>query len=191
MGPGDSPTTAPVADGQIIRTTAADGGSGKCLAATLEPSPNVCNVTIGAALQVCDCGNQADCDYHRHCPKAMEFLATAASSSKSMQLASSLNPTLCLTAAPLPHADGINITLQIWSKPLANGDFAAVAFNRGTFTTTAKMEWQMLGLPGGDSSVWTARDLWANRSLGSFANGFKATVAPHDVVMVVLTPNRQ
>lgn len=56
--------------GTILQTS----GRGKCLAATLEPSPTVCNASSGAPLEVCDCDGQADCGYHRHCPKSMEFV---------------------------------------------------------------------------------------------------------------------
>ena len=60
--------------GTILRMTAAGGGAGKCLAATLEPSPTACNASAGVPLEACDCGNQADCGYHRHCPRSMEFI---------------------------------------------------------------------------------------------------------------------
>ena len=192
LAPGEPAT----AGGQILRQTAADG-LGMCLAAPLAPSSTVCNVTVGAMLEACDCGTQANCGYHRHCPKAMEFLVTTSENGSSssvggggsMKIASSLDPTLCLTAGSQPHA-AVNITLQIWAKPLASGDVAALALNRGAFATQAKFEWSTLRLPGGDSSVWSVRDVWQKQSLGSFANGFEATVEPHDVVMVVLKPER-
>jgi hypothetical protein len=110
--------------GTVLRTTAADGGVGKCLAPVLQPSASVCNESAGVPLQVCDCGGQADCGYHRHCATAMEFVvrplasasAAALAGSQSpgaMQLASRLNPDMCLTAGTIPHTKLLNITLQV------------------------------------------------------------------------------
>ena len=184
--------------GTILRTTAADGGVGKCLAPKLEPSPTrnpgegLCNASAGVPMEVCDCGDQADCGYQRHCPAAMEFLvrpvaAAAAGEPGAVQLASKLEPALCLSAGAMPHSS-MNITLQIWAKPLASGEVAALAFNRGEFATEAEFQWEALKLPGGSASKWAVRDVWSKASLGSFVQGFAATVQPHDVAMVVLKP---
>ena len=105
-----------------------------------------------------------------------------------MQLASSLNPDLCLSAGVMPHA-ATNITLQIWVKLLASGEVAALAFNRGEFAMEAKFDWETLKLPGGSARKWAARDLWSKTSLGSFTQGFTTIVQPHDVRMVVLKPS--
>jgi hypothetical protein len=70
-----------------------------------------------------------------------------------MQLASALNPELCLSAGALPH-DATNITLQIWVKPLASGEVAALALNRGQFAMTVEFPWETLKLPGGRASTY-------------------------------------
>ena len=45
--------------GTIIRQTAAGGGEGKCLAATLAPDPKTCELTL--AQQVCVCARAFVC----------------------------------------------------------------------------------------------------------------------------------
>ena len=178
--------------GMIIRQTAIDGGMGKCLAAALKPDPKSCAIAgPESPLETCDCGNEADCGYHAHCPTAQEFVvhdqryASGGGGLQSMKLQSSLNSSVCLTTAPLPHA-AINITLQIWAKPLASGAHAAVGFNRGQFASDITFDWSTLGLPVDE--FYEVRDLWAKNSNGTHKGKFVARIQPHDVVMITLTP---
>lgn len=57
-----------------------------------------------------------------------------------------------LTAQATP-----SIVLQIWAKPLHNGDVAAVVFNRGVRALPVELQWEMLGLPR--TSAAAVRDL--------------------------------
>ena len=75
--------------------------------------------------------------------------------------------------------------LQVWSKPLANGDVALLAFNRDTRLVVANLTTEMMGWPA-DASA-TLFDLWAHASLGSVTGKWSAEVQPHDVLMVRAT----
>ena len=119
----------------------------KCLAA---PNCAADNRTV----EVCTCSG-LDCG-STSCPKAMEYIVeplpptlstnsaaavgtannnngaeteVAAAAAVPVRIRSSLAPEQCLTAAPIPHS-AMNITLQVWARPLASGAIAAVAFNR-------------------------------------------------------------
>jgi alpha-galactosidase len=75
---------------------------------------------------------------------------------------------------------------EVWMKPLADGSRAVILFNRGTEAGDVSVSWEDIGLaPGGKALV---RDLWKQTEAGSFAGRFEAKVAPHDVVMVRITP---
>ncbi len=94
----------------------------------------------------------------------------------------------CLQVAPMPPGI-VNITLQIWAKPLANGDIAALLFNRGLAAIQGNLTWPMVGLP--ETTAAQVRDVWQHADLGAFTGSFVCTVQPHDVVMVVLKPQAQ
>ncbi|MEO7690232.1 MAG: glycoside hydrolase family 27 protein [Sphingomonas sp.] len=75
---------------------------------------------------------------------------------------------------------------EVWARPLADGGRAVVLFNRATAPAEISVDWTDLGYPRGMKAE--VRDLWAHKSLGRSAGSFKATVAPHGVVMVRLLP---
>ena len=81
--------------------------------------------------------------------------------------------------APLPPA-------QVWSKPLADGSVAAVAFNRSPLPLPINVTWAMLGVPA--ATRLSLRDLWQHADLGVFSSQWPVTVQPHDVVMLRATP---
>ena len=65
------------------------------------------------------------------------------------------------TAAVMVVKDAsVNISLQAWSKPLADGSVGVVAFNRGPTVASVNVTWRMIGLVGG--VVAGVRDLWAH-----------------------------
>ena len=78
--------------------------------------------------------------------------------------------------------------LQVWSKLLHNGDFAAVVLNRGDRPVQMELTWEMLGL----SSTATAavRDLWLHKSLGNFIGAINVTVGSHDVFTARISPTK-
>eukprot|EP01052_Picozoa_sp_SAG31_P012272 SAG31_NODE_714_length_12645_cov_15.347760_5_plen_581_part_00 len=156
-----------------------------------------CNATSGQLLEVCsssgvDCGPRGP-----NCSRAMQFMIEPfneplqdTEALEAMQIRSSLEPGLCLTAAPFPHDEAMNITLQVWARPLATGAVAAVAFNRGSFPRKINMIWDMIGVKPSHGVGATVqrhvRDLWKHRDLGSFVGGYEVLVESHDVVMVVI-----
>lgn len=134
-----------------------------------------------------------------------------------MKLTSSLNPELCLSTAPLPHAD-INITLQVRRMRVVAGrcfscepngrDLNLILLCLCTTQIWAKP------LASGATAVvalnrglfaanvtfdlktlgvpparYSVRDLWANKSLGAFSDTLEVEVQSHDVVMVVMSPD--
>lgn len=54
-------------------------------------------------------------------------------------------------------------TLQVWARPLHNGDVAIVAFNRGAAPVQASVTAEMAGLKS--LSALTVRDLWLKKEL--------------------------
>jgi alpha-galactosidase len=75
---------------------------------------------------------------------------------------------------------------EVWVRTLADGKRAALLFNRGEAPVKLTVNWAQLDYPA-DQSL-KLRDLWAHRELGAMKGSYSATVAPHDVVMVTLTP---
>ena len=71
------------------------------------------------------------------------------------------------------------VTVQVWSKPLHDGGFAVVAFNRSPRPESVAILWSWL-VDHADSCA--VRDLWLHRELGRFAASVNTTVPPHDVV---------
>jgi alpha-galactosidase len=75
---------------------------------------------------------------------------------------------------------------EVWLKPLADGSKAVILFNRGSEPSRFGTAWDTIGLfPGTKPRV---RDLWQKADVGSFTGRYEATVEPHGVVMVKLTP---
>lgn len=76
-------------------------------------------------------------------------------------------------------------TLQVWS--IQNPDksqFVALFNLDGTNTLEGRLNWNELGLP---FSV-RVRDIWAQKDLGVFPNGFSASLAPHACLLLRLCP---
>ncbi|HTY10035.1 MAG TPA: putative Ig domain-containing protein [Bacteroidota bacterium] len=70
--------------------------------------------------------------------------------------------------------------LEIWSKELEDGSRAVGLFNRGEKREEIVLDLRQLGLTG----TCVIRDLWRQKDLGKFDAQFKASVAPHGVVLV-------
>jgi alpha-galactosidase len=75
--------------------------------------------------------------------------------------------------------------LEVWARPLANGDRAVVLFNRSDKPADITAHWTDLSFP--EALPLNVRDLWAHRSLGRAAGHFSARVPSHGVVMMRLT----
>jgi alpha-galactosidase len=74
--------------------------------------------------------------------------------------------------------------LQVWVKRLADGSRAVALLNRTGVATAMSATWWRLGLRG----PARVRDLWAHADRGTFTGKYSATVPPHGVVMVRVTP---
>ena len=84
---------------------------------------------------------------------------------------------LCLQAEKVVDTGDI----EVFTKPLANGDLGVCVLNRGASPEKVTVKWVSLGLESG-SSV-TARDLWTHKDIGSFSDPIEISVASHDVVV--------
>jgi hypothetical protein len=157
-----------------------------------------CNATAADAVQVCTAGSSQCYAAGGPPPGCTAALGqawslsplAAAAASPSVQVVSAMpgpapSSAWCLAAAP-PPAPVVDIRLQVWAKPLVDGSVAAVAFNRSPGPLIANVTWAMLGLPPGTRA--TLRDAWAHTDNGTAVDGFSAVVAPHDVVVVRVTP---
>jgi alpha-galactosidase len=72
--------------------------------------------------------------------------------------------------------------LEVWMKPMHNGDRAVVLLNRGQTTSPVSITTTALGLSGGRH---TARDLWTHTN--ATVNGsVSATLSPHSVAMLLV-----
>ncbi len=68
----------------------------------------------------------------------------------------------------------------VYAKPLADGAWAVGLFNRGETARAVRFGFAEIGL----AAPCAVRDLWRQQDLGIFPDSFKATVAPHGVVLV-------
>jgi alpha-galactosidase len=76
--------------------------------------------------------------------------------------------------------------LEVWAKPLRDGNRAVVLFNRGSSEQSISVGWEELGYPDHLNAV--VRDLWQKKDLGKSTGKFSAAVASHGVVMVTVKP---
>ncbi len=85
-------------------------------------------------------------------------------------------------AAPVSRAG----TLEVWSKVLEDGAHAVGLFNRGLQEAAVTARWSDLGVSGHQ----TVRDLWRQKEVGSFSDSYEATVPPHGVILVKISPSK-
>jgi alpha-galactosidase len=77
-----------------------------------------------------------------------------------------------------------NNGLEVWKRQLEDGSVAVGLFNREPSKAKMTALWTDLGIAGAQS----VRDLWRQKELGKFTGEFSASVNPHGVVMVKMTP---
>ncbi len=75
--------------------------------------------------------------------------------------------------------------LQIFTKPLANGDIALVILNRAANSSKVQVTTTELGL---SNNRWSARNLWSGEKSEISDGTVQAEVETHGVVMLRLTP---
>jgi alpha-galactosidase len=73
---------------------------------------------------------------------------------------------------------------EVWARPLEGGAFAVGLFNRGGTPAEVSVKWSALKISGSHR----VRDLWAHADRGSSSEGHTATVSPHGVVMLRVSP---
>ena len=84
--------------------------------------------------------------------------------------------------------------LEVWVRPLAEGDWAVVFLNRGREPIDVRFDWRAETIEDVHShrrvdtavAKFRLRDLWAANERGDTAAPFAASVPPHDVVMLRL-----
>ena len=74
--------------------------------------------------------------------------------------------------------------LEVWSKVLEDGSRAVGLFNRSRAEASIKANWSDLGVEGKQK----VRDLWRQTDVGDFTGSYAATVPPHGVMLVKITP---
>ncbi|MBZ0315574.1 MAG: glycoside hydrolase family 27 protein [Anaerolineae bacterium] len=79
--------------------------------------------------------------------------------------------------------------MDIWAKPLADGSIAVGLFNLGdNRTQKIPMAWEAIGLH--DRRPCRVTNLWTGDDLGVHTRSFTSEVAPHDGLIVKITPER-
>jgi alpha-galactosidase len=75
---------------------------------------------------------------------------------------------------------------QVWTRPLENGDIAAVLYNSNNVSVMPiALTWSQLGWSNKDKVL--VRDLWANKDLGTYPGGIIHKVNANDVSFVRLS----
>lgn len=83
--------------------------------------------------------------------------------------------------------------MEIWVKPLKNGEFAVCFFNRGNFPKNLDYQWSRHSFSSyGNktldfSTPWKLHDLWQHKDVGTTGNNLKITLQPHDVAVYRLS----
>jgi hypothetical protein len=145
-----------------------------------------CDFTNSQAVQVCTYG-ASDC-YSNGGSGPPNCGLTGQSwafdiSAPSSTISSAVNGfSHCITRVSIPPPP---IILQVWTKPLSNGDVALLAFNRDTTSVLANLTMEMFNWPSTSSA--DLYDVWAHKSIGSVTGQWSTLVAPHDVYMVRAT----
>lgn len=84
-------------------------------------------------------------------------------------------------ASRIYQKDGI----EYWKKPLAGGETAIGVLNRTDTARVVSLVWRDLALSG----IQKIRDVWLHRRLGIADTGYRLTVQPHQVRLLVFWPD--
>lgn len=84
--------------------------------------------------------------------------------------------------------------VEVWFKPLKDGDWAVVFLNRNTSPRQVTFDWKSEKVVDSlsnraarfDTTVYSLRDLWARRDVGTTTRPLSADLPPHDVLMLRL-----
>jgi len=98
---------------------------------------------------------------------------------------------LGIQAFPAISEDG----LEVWAKPLSNGDWAICFLNRRASAKNVSFNWKENFIKDdfaqkqfdAKKETYKIRDLWAKKDLGTTDSAFKKVVQSHDVIVLRLT----
>ncbi|MDQ3819772.1 MAG: glycoside hydrolase family 27 protein [Acidobacteriota bacterium] len=84
--------------------------------------------------------------------------------------------------------------LEVWFKPLSNGDWAMAVLNRSTSQRKISFDWKGEKVADNlskrdaqfDTTTYRLRDLWAKRDIGTTERALLSEVPAHDVLMLRL-----
>jgi alpha-galactosidase len=87
-------------------------------------------------------------------------------------------------------------TLEIWAKPLADGEWAICFFNRGLKEENVNFSWKQHIIIDSlfnreinfKKNKYTIRDLWQHKETGTTEKDFVSAIPSHDVVLLRLMP---
>jgi alpha-galactosidase len=87
-----------------------------------------------------------------------------------------------------------NGALEVWFKPLVNGDWAMCVLNRDTTAQPVTFNWKNENVTDAlsnretrfDTTIYKVLDLWAKKGLGTTEKTLSAVVPGHDVLMLRL-----
>lgn len=82
--------------------------------------------------------------------------------------------------------DGVLNETEVWSKRLAGEECAVILFNRGESTTDIETSVETVDMPV-ETETYTAQDIWSGE-IWETDGRLHATVDPHDVAMIRLSP---
>ncbi len=123
-----------------------------------------------------------------------------------------LNNMSAQTKAILTNTDAIHINqdplgiqglkyksegrLETWLKPLNGGDWAICFLNRSASVKTIEFDWlrNVVSDPvsnrkfDASTEVFSIKDVWTKKELGTTKKALKAEVQPHDVLMLRISP---
>jgi alpha-galactosidase len=88
--------------------------------------------------------------------------------------------------------------LEVWFKPLVDGDWAFCILNRNKTAKEYTIYWQRFNLDdevasrstGFYSTIYNIRNLWSKKSEGTTSKNLKVTIPAQDVVMFRLSPKK-
>jgi alpha-galactosidase len=76
--------------------------------------------------------------------------------------------------------------LEVWKKPLEDGDYAIGLLNRGSESQNITATWRQLNLSG----KYMARDLWKHKDLGTYSEKISRSIKPHQTILLRITPQK-
>ncbi|MGQ1889674.1 glycoside hydrolase family 27 protein [Thermophagus sp. OGC60D27] len=87
-------------------------------------------------------------------------------------------------------------SLEVWFKPLSHDEWAVCFLNRRDQPAVIEFEWkkenvvdEIFGFETAfNEKPYSIRNLWTKKNIGKTKKAFNATVPPHDVIMLRLTP---